>query len=129
MREHVLEYQARSDNYGTMLLASLANTLTEAFVEEVHLRVHQEWWGYAPDESFTPEDLFKGKYPGIRPAFGYPASPDHEDKRLAFELLEVAKRYGLTLTGSTMMIPEASACFSPAPLPIISALAQQATSN
>jgi 5-methyltetrahydrofolate--homocysteine methyltransferase len=56
------------------------------------------------------EELLKGKYAGIRPAFGYPASPDHEDKRIAFEVLEAQKRSGLALTESAMMIPAASVC-------------------
>lgn len=110
LREKVREYQALHDEYNAILLTSLANALTEAFVEEVHLRLRREWWGYAADENLTVEDILKGKYAGIRPAFGYPASPDHEDKRAAFELLEAQKRCGLELTDSAMIVPSASAC-------------------
>jgi len=98
------------DNYHTLLLASLANALTEAFVEEIHLRIRREWWGYAPDESLSIEEILKGGYTGIRPAFGYPSCPDHEDKRIAFELLEAEKRCGLKLTDTAMIIPAASVC-------------------
>jgi 5-methyltetrahydrofolate--homocysteine methyltransferase len=98
------------NDYDTLLLASLANALTEAFTEEVHLRIRREWWGYAPDESLSVEEILKGGYTGIRPAFGYPSCPDHEDKRIVFELLEAEKRCGLKLTDTAMIIPAASAC-------------------
>ncbi|MDR1277924.1 MAG: methionine synthase, partial [Treponema sp.] len=79
-------YRAKNDDYRALLLASLANTLTEAFSEEVHLRVRREWWGYAPDENLSNAEILKGKFQGIRPAFGYPACPDHRDKETAFHL-------------------------------------------
>jgi 5-methyltetrahydrofolate--homocysteine methyltransferase len=92
-----------SDNeYGAFLLASLANALTEAFAEKVHRLFCRDWLGCSVAHS--------GEAPGIRPAFGYPASPDHEDKRIAFALLEAEKRCGFALTESAMMIPAASVC-------------------
>jgi len=105
-----IENAGLDDNYHTLLLASLANALTEAFIEEIHLRIRREWWGYAPDESLSIEEVLKGGYTGIRPAFGYPSCPDHEDKRIAFELLEAEKRCGLKLTDTAMIIPAASVC-------------------
>jgi 5-methyltetrahydrofolate--homocysteine methyltransferase len=104
------EYRRHHDEYSAILLANLANALTEAFVEEIHLRVRREWWGYAPDESLSVEEILKGNFVGIRPAFGYPSCPDHEDKRIAFDLLEAEKRSGLKLTDSAMIIPAASVC-------------------
>jgi 5-methyltetrahydrofolate--homocysteine methyltransferase len=95
-------YRGRGDDYGALLLSTLANALTEAFAEEVHHRVRREWWGYAPDR----EDSF----PGIRPAFGYPACPDHRDKETAFRLLEARQRCGLELSDTAMIIPAASIC-------------------
>jgi len=95
------EYRRRQDDYSALLLGTLANTLTEAFAEEAHLRIRQEWWGYAPMPSNGA---------GIRPAFGYPSCPSHEDKRLVFELLEAEKRCGLKLTDSAMISPAASIC-------------------
>jgi 5-methyltetrahydrofolate--homocysteine methyltransferase len=102
--------QYRGDDYSALLLASLANVLAEAFVEELHLRVRRELWGYAPDESLSVDEILKGKFTGIRPAFGYLSCPSHEDKRIAFELLEAEKRCGLKLTDTAMMIPAASVC-------------------
>jgi 5-methyltetrahydrofolate--homocysteine methyltransferase len=110
LEENAGLFQSRNDEYGAILLATLANALTEAFVEEVHLRIRREWWAYAANENLSVEDVVKGKYAGIRPAFGYPACPDHEDKRIAFELLETQRRCGLELTDSAMMIPASSAC-------------------
>jgi 5-methyltetrahydrofolate--homocysteine methyltransferase len=105
-----IENAGFDDHYDTLLLASLANALAEAFVEEIHLRIRREWWGYAPDESLSVEEILKGGFTGIRPAFGYPSCPDHEDKRIAFELLEAEKRCGLKLTDTAMIIPAASVC-------------------
>jgi 5-methyltetrahydrofolate--homocysteine methyltransferase len=110
LKEAEAEYRKQGDDYGALLLSSLANALAEAFSEELHRRVRLEWWGYAPEEKLSPEDLFRGAYKGIRPAFGYPACPDHEDKRIVFRLLEVRERCGLELTGSAMIIPAASVC-------------------
>jgi 5-methyltetrahydrofolate--homocysteine methyltransferase len=94
-------FRRHGDDYNALLLASLANALTEAFTEEAHLRVRREWWGYAPHESLSS---------GIRPAFGYPACPDHEDKRIAGNLLEAETRCGFTLTDTAMIVPAASTC-------------------
>ncbi|MCL2044489.1 MAG: methionine synthase [Treponema sp.] len=93
-------FRRRNDDYNALLLESLANALAEAFAEEIHLRIRREWWGYAPNDSPT----------GIRPAFGYPSCPNHEDKRIAFELLEAEKRCGMRLTETAMIIPAASVC-------------------
>jgi 5-methyltetrahydrofolate--homocysteine methyltransferase len=108
--EAAAEFKARNDDYGALLLATLADALAEAFAEEAHLRFRKEWWGYASGENMSPKELHQGKYRGIRPAFGYPACPDHEDKRIAFKLLEAEKCCGLTLTESAMIIPAASVC-------------------
>jgi 5-methyltetrahydrofolate--homocysteine methyltransferase len=110
LREGVREYQARHDDYSAIILATLANALAEAFTEEIHLRIRREWWGYAPDENLSVEDILGGKYAGIRPAFGYPVSPDHGDKQIAFETLEARSRCGLELSSSSMIIPAASSC-------------------
>jgi 5-methyltetrahydrofolate--homocysteine methyltransferase len=104
------EYQAKNDDYGAILLSSLANTLTEAFSEEIHLRVRREWWAYAPNEVLSTGEILGGKFRGVRPAFGYPACPDHRDKEIAFRLLGARKRCGLELTDTAMIIPAASVC-------------------
>jgi 5-methyltetrahydrofolate--homocysteine methyltransferase len=70
-----------NDNYGAILVKALADRIAEAMAEMLHERVRREFWGYAPDEAFSPEDLIKEPYGGIRPAPGYPAQPDHTEKR------------------------------------------------
>jgi 5-methyltetrahydrofolate--homocysteine methyltransferase len=90
--------RAQRDDYGALLLATLANSLAEAFSAELHTRV--QFWGSNTD---APQG-------GIRPAFGYPACPDHNDKRTAFALLDAPKRCGLALTESAMIVPAASVC-------------------
>jgi 5-methyltetrahydrofolate--homocysteine methyltransferase len=110
LAEASVKYREKNDDYGSILLSSLANTLTEAFSEEVHHRVRQEWWAYAPGETFQAGDILKGNFRGIRPAFGYPACPDHRDKETVFRLLKVRERTGMELTDTAMIIPAASVC-------------------
>jgi 5-methyltetrahydrofolate--homocysteine methyltransferase len=108
--ELVAEFAAKRDDYGSLLAKSLADRLAEAAAEELHERVRKEYWGYAPEEHLEKRDLFEGKYRGIRPAFGYPACPDHGDKGIAFGLLGAEERCGMSLTTSSMMLPAASVC-------------------
>ncbi|MDR2393901.1 MAG: methionine synthase [Treponema sp.] len=104
-------YQEQEDAYGSLLLASLANSLAEAFAEELHFRVRQEWWAYAPkEERFSQEASTARGYVGLRPAFGYPICPDHGDKRIVCTLLQAQERCGFALTESAMLIPAASVC-------------------
>ncbi len=102
----VREYERDNDDYRAIMVKALADRLVEAFAEWLHARVRREW-GYAPDESLSPEDLLAGRYRGIRPAFGYPACPDHSEKFKLFELLGAADA-GITLTESAAMAPAAS---------------------
>jgi 5-methyltetrahydrofolate--homocysteine methyltransferase len=110
LAEAAAAYQEKNDDYGAILLASLANVLTEAFAEEAHLRARGEWWGYDSGEDPQSGETIRGKPQGIRPAFGYPTCPDHRDKELAFRLLEARERCGLELTDTGMIIPAASVC-------------------
>jgi len=86
---------------------ALADRLAEAFAEYLHRRVRQEW-GYGKDEHCAIDDLIREKYRGIRPAAGYPACPDHTEKRILWKLLDVEKNTGITLTESCAMWPGAS---------------------
>ncbi len=86
---------------------ALADRLAEAFAEFLHKRVRDEW-GYGKKEQLTNEELIREKYRGIRPAPGYPACPDHTEKRLLFDLLSVEEKTGITLTESYAMWPAAS---------------------
>jgi 5-methyltetrahydrofolate--homocysteine methyltransferase len=103
-------FSMKGDDYSSVLLRLLSDRLAEAAAEYLHELVRKELWGYAPEESLPPVDLFKCNYRGIRPAPGYPACPDHTGKRLIFKLLEVEDTLGVTLTDSCAMNPPASVC-------------------
>ena len=95
------------DDYNSIMAKALADRLAEAFAEFLHKRV-REMWGYGRDERLTNEELIREKYRGIRPAPGYPACPDHTEKRLLFDLLQVEKNAGISLTESFAMLPAAA---------------------
>jgi 5-methyltetrahydrofolate--homocysteine methyltransferase len=107
IEEKIREFEADHDDYSSIMLKALADRLAEAFTELLHESVRKEFWGYAPEESLTVEELVKEKYSGIRPAHGYPACPDHSEKEVLFRLLE-AEKCGIRLTENWSMIPGAS---------------------
>jgi 5-methyltetrahydrofolate--homocysteine methyltransferase len=107
LEEFVKEFEAKNDDFQSILAKVLADRLAEAFAELLHERVRKEFWGYAPNENLDLEGLLHVQYQGIRPAPGYPPCPDHTDKKYLWELLE-AHRYGMGLTESFMMTPPAS---------------------
>ncbi|MEX1264530.1 MAG: methionine synthase [Actinomycetota bacterium] len=98
-------FEADLDDYRAIMVKSLADRLAEAFAEWLHREVRRAW--YAPDESLEGADLLGERYRGIRPAFGYPACPDHTDKRTLFDLLG-ARDHGMDLTTSCAMTPGAT---------------------
>jgi 5-methyltetrahydrofolate--homocysteine methyltransferase len=100
------KYQRARDDYNAIIVKALADRLAEAFAEMLHARVRREW-GYAGNEKLSNEELIAEKYRGIRPAFGYPACPEHSEKRELFDLLQ-APSVGITLTDSFAMWPAAS---------------------
>ncbi len=106
----VKAYEAEHDDYSAIMAKALADRLAEAFAECLHQRVRKELWGYARDEKLANDELIAERYRGIRPAPGYPACPDHTEKRLLWELLDVEKRTGMTLTDNFAMDPAASVC-------------------
>jgi 5-methyltetrahydrofolate--homocysteine methyltransferase len=101
-------FESDNDDYSSILLKALADRIAEAFAERVHERVRTELWGYAPNESFTPEELLKESFRGIRPAPGYPSQPDHSEKVALFELLDAPNAVGVELTESFAMWPGSS---------------------
>lgn len=103
----VARHKANHDDYSEIMAKALADRLAEAFAECLHEKVRKELWGYASNEKLTNEELIEEKYAGIRPAPGYPACPDHTEKKLLFELLE-ANKVGITLTESYAMYPGAA---------------------
>jgi 5-methyltetrahydrofolate--homocysteine methyltransferase len=104
----VTEFEGAHDDYNAILAKALADRLAEAFAERLHERVRREYWGYAPNESLDNAALIREKCQGIRPAPGYPACPDHTEKRTLFELLRAESNVGITLTESCAMLPGAS---------------------
>ncbi len=104
----VAAFEAAHDDYSAILLKSLADRFAEALAESLHLRVRREFWGYAPEESLTNEQLVREEYRGIRPAPGYPACPDHTEKETLWRLLDAEAATGIRLTESFAMFPAAS---------------------
>ncbi len=102
------EFEKEHDDYNGIMLKALADRLAEAFAELLHEKTRTEYWGYAPSEDLSNEELISEKYVGIRPAPGYPACPDHTEKTRLFELLEVEKHTGISLTESLAMYPASS---------------------
>lgn len=102
------EFKSQYDDYQSIMVKAIADRLAEAFTELLHLKVRKEFWGYAPDENLSLEDLLLEKYKGIRPAHGYPACPDHSEKETLFRLLDPEGKSGITLSENFMMMPAAS---------------------
>ena len=98
-------YKKDHDDYKEIMVKALADRLAEAFAELMHEKVRKELWGYAAAENLSNNELIREKYQGIRPAPGYPACPDHTEKRTLFDLLEVEKNTGISLTESFAMYP------------------------
>ena len=104
--ELVRRFEADHDDYNAIMVKALADRLAEAFAEYLHAQARRDW-GYGDAEKLSAEDLIAEKYRGIRPAYGYPACPDHSEKFKLFDMLD-ATRQGLSVTGSGAMLPAAS---------------------
>jgi 5-methyltetrahydrofolate--homocysteine methyltransferase len=104
----VASFEEANDHYSAIMVKALADRLAEAFAEHLHERARRDW-GYGATENLTKRDLIEEKYRGIRPAFGYPACPEHSEKAKIFELLD-AESIGMRLTEHYAMIPAASIC-------------------
>ncbi|MCK5012643.1 MAG: methionine synthase [Candidatus Omnitrophica bacterium] len=108
LKDLVERYKKDHDDYKCILATALADRLVEAFAERMHELVRKQYWGYAPDEELDEEAFIQCRYRGIRPAPGYPACPDHTEKSQLFDLLDVQKNTGITLTESYAMMPASS---------------------
>ena len=106
--DKVVEFEKDHDDYSALMLKALADRLAEAMAEWLHMKVRKEQWGYAADETLSNDELIKETYQGIRPAMGYPASPDHTEKDLLWELLDAEAATGIWLTESKAMVPTAA---------------------
>jgi 5-methyltetrahydrofolate--homocysteine methyltransferase len=108
VEERAKAFEAQHDDYNSILLKALADRLAEAFAERLHERVRKEFWAYASEEQLDGEALIREQYRGIRPAPGYPACPDHQEKDALFQLLSATENAGISLTESMAMLPAAS---------------------
>jgi len=108
IEDKVEEFEADHDDYNSILLKALADRLAEAFAERMHERVRKEFWGFAAAENLSNNEMIKEEYRGIRPAPGYPACPDHTEKRTIWELIKPDLNAGITLTESFAMLPTAA---------------------
>ena len=104
----VRAFKDAHDDFSAILLQALSDRFAEAMAEMLHERVRREFWGYAPEEGFSAEELIAEPYRGIRPAPGYPAQPDHTEKRTLFDLLDATAATGVELTESMAMWPGSS---------------------
>jgi 5-methyltetrahydrofolate--homocysteine methyltransferase len=104
--ELAAEYQREHDDYHAIMVKALADRFAEAFAEWLHAQARKDW-GYGKKETLSTDDLIAERYRGIRPAFGYPACPDHSEKFRLFDLLD-PRAIGMTLTESGAMLPPAS---------------------
>ena len=108
METKLAEFQAAGDDYNDILFKALADRLAEAAAEYVHEIVRKEYWGYSTEEGLDTESLIREEYPGIRPAPGYPACPEHSEKETISRLLDLENTVGITLTSSYAMYPTSS---------------------
>jgi 5-methyltetrahydrofolate--homocysteine methyltransferase len=106
--EYARQFEKANDDYSAIMVKALADRFAEAFAEYAHEMVRKLTWGYAADEKLDIEGLIKEEYVGIRPAPGYPASPDHTEKRTLFDWLSVEKNTGIELTENFAMTPPSS---------------------
>jgi 5-methyltetrahydrofolate--homocysteine methyltransferase len=104
----VAQYDKENDTYNSILCKAVADRLAEALAEYLHQQIRIKYWGYAKDESLDNSELIRESYQGIRPAPGYPACPEHTEKGVLWELLEVEKNIGMQLTSSYAMWPGAA---------------------
>ena len=102
------KFEKDHDDYNSIMIKAIADRLAEAFAECMHARVRKDFWGYAKEEDLENDQLIKEEYNGIRPAPGYPACPDHTEKRILFDLLDAEAKTGITLTESFAMYPASS---------------------
>lgn len=110
LKTHTDTLRAAGDDYSALMCQLLADRLVEALSEWLHYQVRTRLWAFSPNEPFNPADIIHGHYQGIRPAIGYPISPDHSHKRQLFDLLNVSNRIPMILNDSLIMEPASSVC-------------------
>ncbi len=108
IERYIEDFEKAHDDYNAILLKALADRLAEAAAEYIHEYIRKQYWAYASDEKLSNEELIRERYTGIRPAPGYPACPDHTEKKSIFSLLKVEEKIGLQLTENMAMYPTAA---------------------
>ncbi len=108
MEAKLAEFQKDGDDYNDIMLKALADRLAEAGAEYLHQQVRTNYWGYSTEETLDNDSLIREEYPGIRPAPGYPACPEHSEKEIIASLLDMENAVGITLTSSFAMYPTSS---------------------
>jgi 5-methyltetrahydrofolate--homocysteine methyltransferase len=108
VEEWLTEIKSEQNDYLEILIKAVADRFAEATTEYLHEQIRKKHWGYASDEDFSNAELIKEKYQGIRPAPGYPACPDHLEKKTIWQILQPDKEIGLQLTDSLAMYPTAA---------------------
>ena len=104
----IAKHEKEHDDYKIIMIKAIADRLAEAFAEKLHQMIRVDFWGYSNEEDLEIKNLIKEEYDGIRPAPGYPACPDHEEKDKIWQILDVEKEVGISLTESRAMYPAAS---------------------
>jgi 5-methyltetrahydrofolate--homocysteine methyltransferase len=108
IEKQIKRFEAENDDYNAIMLKVMADRLAEAFAELLHEKIRKEYWGYATDEQLELPEILREKHQGIRPAPGYPACPEHSEKRTLFDLLKAEEKIGVKLTENFAMYPAAS---------------------
>jgi len=106
--EKAKAFEEANDDYSSIMVKALSDRFAEAFAEYLHHQIRTEHWAYVSEEGLSNEELIQEKYQGIRPAPGYPACPDHLEKKTLWKLLEVKETIGVSLTESLAMLPASS---------------------
>ncbi|MBZ0242095.1 MAG: methionine synthase, partial [Bacteroidales bacterium] len=106
--EMVKFFEDQLDDYNAIMAKVMADRLAEALAKYIHVKVRKEIWGYKPDEKLSLSEMLKENYQGIRPAPGYPACPEHSEKRVLFDLLQAEQYTGVELTENFSMYPAAA---------------------
>ena len=104
----ISRYEKEHDDYKIIMIKAIADRLAEAFAEKLHQMIRVDFWGYSSEKDLEIKNLIKEEYDGIRPAPGYPACPDHKEKDKIWQILDVEKEVGISLTESRAMYPAAS---------------------
>ena len=106
----IAKYEEEHDDYKIIMIKAIADRLAEAFAEKLHQMIRVDFSGYSSEKDLETKNLIKEEYDGIRPAPGYPACPDHQEKDKIWQILDVEKEVGIRLTESRAMFPAASVC-------------------